>query len=189
MSALDTPEIVYGNTVPEATFPVVNVTTNVTPSSGVAELTPKKYVGSGKLVSAIVTLVVASPLSSANVNVSVPSSNVVSADACIVIELAPPTMKFPVKLAPPISVLLTPVIVYGTIVLATRFVVASVIVNVLPSFTLVSDVDNKYVGAGWLVSEIITLELAPPLSSAITNVSVPSVVTSEDTTNVITSVF
>jgi hypothetical protein len=132
--------------VPVATLPVVKVTIKVVPSSGVASFNDKKYVAVGKLVSAIVTLVVASPLSSANVNVSVPSSNVVSADACIVIELAPPTMKFPVKLAPPISVLLTPVIVYGTIVLATRFVVVNVIVNVSPSLTPLAVDVSAYVG-------------------------------------------
>ena len=165
MSALDTPEIVYGNTVPEATFPVVNVTTNVTPSSGVVELTPKKYVGSGKLVSAIVILIVASSLSSANTNVSTPSSNNWSAVTCRVTVVFAPTIKVPVKLAPLISALLTPVIVYGIIVLVTRFSVVNVIVTVSPSLTPLAVEVSTYVGVATATES--SLETVPAAASTV----------------------
>ena len=56
------------------------------------------------------------------------------------------TVNVPVREAPSISALDTPVIVYGTFVPSATFVVSNVIEKLCPSFTLVALDVKEYVG-------------------------------------------
>ena len=75
------------------------------------------------------------PLSYVSVNVSVDSVEA-SAVTLKVIASVVPVTKFPVRLAPPISVLATPVIVYATDVPADTAAVVSVTIKLSPSSTV-----------------------------------------------------
>ena len=96
-------------------------------------------------VSFIVTAALVVLPSSVIVNVSVPSDER-SADTGYVNVSVVPTIKFPVKFAPPMSALCTPVIVNGTTVPAFTFVVIKVMLNDPPSLTLEVDRESVYVG-------------------------------------------
>ena len=176
-----TPLIVYGTTVLSGTLVVVNVNVVDSPSFNDDELTPNAKLAAGViLVSLIVTLsVLDCQLSRTIAIVSAPS---VSASSVIVngsVAVFEVIVKLPVRLASLISALVTPLIVYGTLIASLTPVVTSVIVTVPPSLTLSALLDSEYVAAGVkLVSLIVTVCVASPLLSASCNISVPSVPTS-----------
>ena len=97
-------------------------------------------------VSLIFTLIVDAPLFNASVRVSVPSVNK-SLAKVIVTELVTPTTKFPCK-GIFMSLVVTPVIVYGIVVPLETFPVANVIVAEFPSLAADVDLDKLYDGTG-----------------------------------------
>src|SRR6056300_1483227 len=120
------------------------------PSPTTLIIAPLLYSGSTtgvRLVSLIVTLCVVLVPFNVNTNVSVPSvvASAVTLNVAVAVLLF--TVKLPVKLAPPMSALNTPVIVYGTVVPSVTFVVVNVIVNELPSLTDATELDSEYVAA------------------------------------------
>ena len=92
------------------------------------------------------------------------------------------TVKLPVKLAPPMSALLTPVIVYGTKVPLLTLVVVNVIVNDPPSFTEAVLALNAY-EIPRLVSmrEILVLTVGVTPNKETVSTSLPSVAASDVT--------
>ena len=147
------------------------------------------YVGVvSTLLSTMVTLTSSAPLSRDSVNVSSPSPSVTSSLVSTV-KLAALllTVKLPVREAPSMSALDTPVIVYATPTPSCTSVVVRLTVKLLPSFTDDALALTVYVGSR-LVSLIVTVMLSSPLSSARLNVSKFSVVASAVTLNVTVSV-
>ena len=111
-----------------------------------------------RLVSLIVTLISSAPLSNVSVNVSVVSVEA-SAVTLKVIASVVPVTKFPVRLAPPMSALVTPVMVYATDVPADTAAVVSVTIKFSPSSTLFLFVPNTYVGVEGVVLVSATTKL------------------------------
>ena len=97
------------------------------------------------LVSLIVTLWLVLKAFNVNKKVSVPSvvASAVTLNVAVAVLLF--TVKLPVKLALAISAVVTPVIVYGTVVPFATFVVVNVITNELPSLTDATELDSAYV--------------------------------------------
>ena len=129
---------------PGSTFPVVSVILNVSPSLTFDKLEVKLYVIAGVcerscMVTFAATLGVMP--SSVIVNVSGPSEERSAVTGYVNVSVVP-VMKFPVRFAPPMSALCTPVIVNGIVVPALTFVVISVMLNVCPSFACEVDLDN-----------------------------------------------
>jgi hypothetical protein len=174
-SALVTPDSVYGTVVASATLVVLSVNVTLCPSLIVVALLVNTCVAPGvRLVSLSVVDRLTPSESSVNTIVSAPSvvSSAVIANAAFAVFEA--IVKLPVRLTPPISALLTPVIVYGTVVASAKLAVFSVTVSVLPSLTLAALPDNAYVGV-ILVSLIATVILSLTPFRVIVNVSAPSV--------------
>ena len=119
------------NVSPSLTFDKFEV--NVYETAGVCEVSLNR-------TAALVVVPPGSP-SSVIVNVSGPSEERSAVTGYVNVSVVP-VMKFPVRFAPPMSALCTPVIVNGTVVPALTFVVISVMLNDCPSFACEVDLDN-----------------------------------------------
>ena len=146
MSALLIPVIVYGTVVASAKLAVFSVTVSVLPSLTLAALPDNAYVGV-ILVSLIATVILSLTPFRVIVNVSAPSVSASLAKVNIADAVFDAIVKLPVKLAPLISAVVTPVIVYGTFIASAIFAVVSVIVNDCPSLNAAPLLDNEYVAA------------------------------------------
>jgi hypothetical protein len=128
------------------------------------------YVGVGVVdVSLMVTLTVW--LLDVKVIVSEPSVVVSEVILSVTLAVLPLIVKLPVKLAPPISLDVMPVIVYGISVPSATLVVVIVKVTDPPSLTDATELVSKYLGGGGMVASACGLFLESTLATDTNDVS------------------